>query len=80
MLRLMRPKKTTLARRLGFDPEVDEAECGSDGFVGFLLALLAVNPDERLTATQALTHPGWPRRNCGRRTRRMTRSGRGRGG
>ena len=57
MLRLMRPKKTTLARRLGFDPEVDEAECGSDGFVGFLLALLAVNPDERLTATQALTHP-----------------------
>ena len=56
-LRLMRPKKTTLARRLGLDPEVDEAECGSDGFVGFLLALLAVNPDERLTATQALTHP-----------------------
>ena len=56
-LRLMRPKKTTLARRLGLDPEVDEAECGSDGFVGFLLALLAVNPDERLTATRALTHP-----------------------
>uniref|UniRef100_A0A7S0I930 Protein kinase domain-containing protein n=1 Tax=Micromonas pusilla TaxID=38833 RepID=A0A7S0I930_MICPS len=56
-LRLMRPKKTTLARRLGLDPEVDEAECGSDGFVGFLLGLLAVNPDERLTATRALAHP-----------------------
>jgi hypothetical protein len=74
-LRLMRPKKTTLARRLGLDPEVDEAECGSDGFVGFLLGLLAVNPDERLSATQALEHPWLADVNHSRESRESSDGG-----
>jgi hypothetical protein len=55
--------------------QVDEAECGSDGFVGFLLGLLAVNPDERLSATQALEHPWLADVNHSRESRESSDGG-----
>ena len=75
---VLRPKRTSLAARLGLSGEGGEGEDGrsnpaaddASGFVDFLLALLRPNPLERLTAEEALTHP-W----LASEDRRATREG-----
>lgn len=60
---IFQPKTTTLAARLGFDPDLlektdlqpDEEECAM--FVDFVRQLLTIDPDARPTAEEALRHP-----------------------
>ena len=77
-IRVLRPKRTSLAARLGLAGEGGEGGDGRSnpaaddgaGFVDFLLALLRPNPSERLTAEEALAHP-W----LASEDRRATRGG-----
>ena len=59
---VFQPKRTTIAARLGFDP--DELERGDQTesfeqslFVDFCKSMLVINPDGRLSAAEALEHP-----------------------
>jgi serine/threonine protein kinase len=60
---IFQPKTTTLAARLGFDPDLlektdlqpEEEECAM--FVDFVRQLLTIDPDARPTAEEALRHP-----------------------
>lgn len=46
--RLMHPRRTNLRLRLG---------CSDPDFLDFVSAMLAIDPDKRPTAAQALKHP-----------------------
>jgi len=60
---IFQPKTTTMAARLGFDPDLlektdlqpEEEECAM--FVDFLRQILTIDPDARPTAEEALRHP-----------------------
>ena len=60
---IFQPKTTTMAARLGFDPDLlektdllpEEEECAM--FVDFVRQLLTIDPDARPTAEEALRHP-----------------------
>ena len=56
---VFQPKRTTMAARLGFDPE--EVEQGVEPeqafFVDFCRSMLMIDPDNRMSAAEALEHP-----------------------
>ena len=60
---IFQPKTTTMAARLGFEPDLlektdllpEEEECAM--FVDFVRQLLTIDPDARPTAEEALRHP-----------------------
>lgn len=58
---LLRPRRTSLAARLGGPSAVATGACAPDaadpGFLDFLASLLALDPAERPSAAQALRHP-----------------------
>ena len=60
MLHVLRPKRTTLAARLGINTNGDGAGADSAeglGFVSFLLWMLQPNPDSRPSAAEAGNFP-----------------------
>ena len=59
---VFQPKRTTMAARLGFDPDEAEQLPGPHLyeqalFVNFCKAMLIIDPDSRLSASEALEHP-----------------------
>ena len=59
---VFQPKRTTLAARLGFDPDVVQERASPEAqdqalFVDFCKSLLTIDPDARPSAETALQHP-----------------------
>jgi dual specificity tyrosine-phosphorylation-regulated kinase 2/3/4 len=59
---VFQPKRTTMAARLGFDPDEMEQGARTESFerslfVDFCKSMLVIDPDGRLSAAEALEHP-----------------------